>query len=145
VLLGGRAAEEIIYGDISTGAAHDLGRATEIARQMVMDHGMNDRFRHTALRSGPGGRAVPGMEGMPMSREIAEATQQYVDERIAALLSRSYERAQSLLSGRTDLLRRVAGRLLEKESLSAREFKDLIREDAESPAARGAAKGGHHG
>jgi cell division protease FtsH len=131
VLLGGRAAEEVVYGEISTGAAHDLGRATEIARQMVMDHGMNDRYRNTVLRSSrqnPFG--AQQFADAPGPREIAEKTQQYVDERIAGILHERYEQALGILRQRRELLRKVAARLLEKESLTDKEFRDLVRDEA---------------
>jgi cell division protease FtsH len=135
VLLGGRAAEEVVYGEISTGAAHDLGRATEIARQMVMDHGMTEKYRNTVLRSArqnPFG-APPAAE-MPAPREIAESTQQYVDDRIAGILRERYERALGILRQRRALLAKVAARLLEKESLTDKEFRELVREEAEEMA-----------
>jgi cell division protease FtsH len=126
VLLGGRAAEEIAYGDVSTGAANDLGRATEIARQMVMEHGMNERFRNMVLRGpklGAGGGALPENFG---PREFSEATQRYVDESIAGILRERFARAESILRGRADLLDKVSRRLLEKETLSQQEFQALL-------------------
>jgi cell division protease FtsH len=134
VLLGGRAAEEIAYGDVSTGAANDLSRATEIARQMIMDHGMNDRFRNMVLRgpkTGIGGGAMPENFG---PREFSESTQRYVDECIAAILKERYERVTTLLRGRAPLLDDVARHLLEKETLSEKEFRDLLAPAAEPVA-----------
>ena len=129
VVLGGRAAEELIFGEISTGAAHDLGRATEMARQMVMDHGMSDRYRNTVLRSSRPNAFGMGSLEAPGPREIAETTQQYVDERIAAIIKERYALALSLLGEHEDLLRKVAARLLEHESINDREFKQLLREE----------------
>ncbi|MDB5105220.1 MAG: ATP-dependent metalloprotease FtsH [Fibrobacteres bacterium] len=130
VLIGGRAAEEVMFGDVSTGAANDLGRATEIARQMVMDHGMNDRFRNVVLRSPKSG----ALSGVPQEslgpREYSESTQQYVDERIASIMKDRYTGAIRLLKEKKDLLERAARRLLEKETLSEQEFRSLIQEDA---------------
>jgi cell division protease FtsH len=134
VLLGGRAAEEIAYGDVSTGAANDLGRATEIARQMVMEHGMNERFRNMVLRgpkTGAGGGALPENFG---PREFSEATQRYVDESIAGILRDRFARAEGILRGRVDLLDKVSRRLLEKETLSQSEFQALLAgSDAPQP------------
>jgi cell division protease FtsH len=130
VLLGGRAAEETIYGDVSTGASNDLGRATEIARQMVMDHGMNERFRNMVLRNpkaGPAGGALPESLG---PREFSEATQRYVDERIAGILKERYEMALAILRDHRELLETVAKRLLEKETLGEQEFRGLVRAEA---------------
>jgi cell division protease FtsH len=126
VLLGGRAAEEISYGDVSTGAANDLGRATEIARQMVMEHGMNERFRNMVLRGpkvGVGGGALPENFG---PREFSESTQRYVDESIAGILKERYARAEGILRARADLLEKVARALLDKETLTQAEFHDLV-------------------
>jgi cell division protease FtsH len=126
VLLGGRAAEEVVYGDVSTGAANDLGRATEIARQMVMEHGMNDRFRNMVLRGpkvGAGGGAMPENFG---PREFSEATQRYVDESIAGMLRERYQRVMGVLRERAHLLERVAGELLRKETLSEQEFRAMV-------------------
>jgi len=126
VLLGGRAAEEISYGDVSTGAANDLGRATEIARQMVMEHGMNERFRNMVLRGpkvGVGGGALPENFG---PREFSESTQRYVDESIAGILKERYARTEGILRARADLLEKVARALLDKETLTQAEFHDLV-------------------
>jgi len=126
VLLGGRAAEEIAYGDVSTGAANDLGRATEIARQMVMEHGMNERFRNMALRGpkvGMGGGALPENFG---PREFSESTQRYVDESIAGILRDRYAHAQGILKARMDLLEKVSRSLLEKETLTQSEFQSMV-------------------
>ncbi|HKP95178.1 MAG TPA: ATP-dependent zinc metalloprotease FtsH, partial [Fibrobacteria bacterium] len=137
VLLGGRAAEEVIYGDVSTGASNDLGRATEIARQMVMDHGMNEKFRNVVLRNpktGPFGGPVPETLG---PREYSERTQQYLDERIAAIMRERYARALGLLRGKEALLVRAARKLIEKETLTEKEFRELMKEDAALQPAAG--------
>jgi len=127
VLLGGRAAEEISYGDVSTGAANDLGRATEIARQMIMEHGMNERFRNMVLRGpkvGVGGGALPENFG---PREFSESTQRYVDESIADILRERYAHAHEILRARPELLEKVSRALLEKESLTQAEFQFLLK------------------
>jgi cell division protease FtsH len=127
VLLGGRAAEEISYGDVSTGAANDLGRATEIARQMIMEHGMNDRFRNMVLRgpkTGVGGGSLPENFG---PREFSESTQRYVDESIADILRERYAHANEILRARPELLEKVSRALLEKESLTQTEFQFLLK------------------
>jgi len=134
VLLGGRAAEEISYGDVSTGAAIDLGRATEIARQMVMEHGMNERFRNMVLRGpkvGVGGGALPENFG---PREFSESTQRYVDESIAGILRERYERAREILRARPELLEQVSRALLEKETLTQPEFQSFVEGSVASAA-----------
>jgi cell division protease FtsH len=86
ILLGGRIAEEMISGEYSTGAANDLTKATDIARKMITDYGMSDRFRNVALTSR--GMSMTGQERQEPSfqREYAESTQQYIDEEIARII-----------------------------------------------------------
>jgi cell division protease FtsH len=96
---------------------------------MIMDHGMSGRFRNAVLRStrqNPFGAAYPDGAG---PREISEATQQYVDDQVAGVLRTRYDRALSILRERRELLRKVAARLVEKETLSDKEFRDLIKDD----------------
>ncbi|MDR2491110.1 MAG: ATP-dependent zinc metalloprotease FtsH [Spirochaetaceae bacterium] len=134
VCLGGRAAEEIIFGKISTGAANDLMKATDIARKMITDFGMSDRFKNVALTkrgagmlSGPGG----GDAQEPVfTREFSEATQQYVDEDIARVMARQYEYVSVKLNENKALLTKIAELLLEKETLDEKEFKHLVTEGA---------------
>jgi cell division protease FtsH len=125
VLLGGRAAEEIAFGMVSTGAANDLTRATDIARRMITDYGMSERFRHVALtRRGAG---VFGLQSEPyMAREYSEDTQKYVDDEIARMVAERYDRVLETLSGKRPLLDTVAERLLEKETLDEAEFASFM-------------------
>jgi len=126
ILLGGRIAEEMISGEYSTGAANDLTKATDIARKMITDYGMSDRFKNVALTSR--GMSMTGQErGEPsFQREYAETTQQYVDEEVARIIETEYAKAQKILGERRDILDRVSGALLEKETLDEREFKALL-------------------
>ena len=130
ILLGGRIAEEMISGEFSTGAASDLTKATDIARKMITDYGMSDRFRHVALTSR--GTGIPGTERQePMfQREYAESTQQYVDEEIARMVDEEYRKTKDTLEKHRDLLNAVAEKLLEKETLEEKEFKALIGQTA---------------
>ena len=130
VCLGGRAAEEIIFGKISTGAANDLMKATDIARKMITDFGMSQRFKNVALTkrgagmlSGPAG----GESQEPVfTREFSEATQQYVDEDIARVMAEQYEYVTVKLNENKALLIKIAELLLEKETLDEKEFKHLV-------------------
>ncbi len=129
VLLGGRAAEEIAFGLISTGAANDLTRATDIARRMITDYGMSERFRHVALTRR--GAAMLGPLSEPyMAREYSEDTQKYVDDEIARILADRYDRVLDTLRGRRSLLDAIAERLLEKETLDESEFAQMMAADA---------------
>jgi cell division protease FtsH len=126
ILLGGRIAEEMVSGEFSTGAANDLTKATDIARKMITDYGMSDRFRHVALTSR--GMSMTGQERQEPSfqREYAESTQQYIDEEIARMVDSEYAKTADLLNKRRALLDNVAAELLEKETLDEKEFKALI-------------------
>jgi cell division protease FtsH len=129
VLLGGRAAEEIEFGVISTGASNDLTRATDIARRMITDYGMSERFRHVALTRR--GSVLFGQQSEPyMAREYSEDTQKYVDDEIARIVAERYDFVLSKLRGEHDLLSRVAERLLETETIDQPEFVRLIGGEA---------------
>jgi len=128
ILLGGRIAEEMISGEYSTGAANDLTKATDIARKMITDYGMSERFKHVALTSR--GMSMTGQERHDPSfqREYAESTQQYVDEEIARVIEVEYAKAKKILEDRRDILDNVSAALLEKETLDEKEFKALLGE-----------------
>jgi cell division protease FtsH len=126
VLLGGRAAEEIVFGQISTGAANDLTKATDIARKMITDYGMSGRFRNVALTQRGGGMMGNQPQEPIFHREYSEATQQYIDEEIAHMVEKQYAAVKDSLSRSRELLDSVAVRLLEKETLDEKEFRNLI-------------------
>jgi cell division protease FtsH len=127
VLLGGRASEEIVFGEISTGAGNDLVRASDIARKMITEYGMSVKFRNVVL---PVSHGTPllGEQSMPgANREYSEATQQYIDEEITKIVNGRYKIVTDLLQSKKDLLEKVAKRLLEIEILTAVEFAELAK------------------
>jgi cell division protease FtsH len=126
VLLGGRAAEEVVFGRISTGAANDLTRATDIARRMITDYGMSERFRNVALTRRGSNLGLYPSEGA-MMREYSEETQKYIDEEISRILAERYEAVLARLREKRQLLDRIAGLLLEKETIDESEFAELVR------------------
>jgi len=128
ILLGGRIAEEMISGEYSTGASNDLTKATDIARKMITDYGMSERFRNVALTSR--GVSMTGQERQEPSfqREYAESTQQYIDEEIARIIENEYAKAKKILENKRDVLDNVSLTLLEKETLDEKEFKALLGE-----------------
>jgi cell division protease FtsH len=126
ILLGGRIAEEMISGEFSTGAANDLTKATDIARKMITDYGMSERFRNVALTSRGGGMAGGDRQEPMFQREYSEATQQYVDEEIAHMVEGRYAKVKELLAKNRKLLDTVADVLLEKETIDEKEFKELL-------------------
>ena len=134
VLLGGRAAEDLIFGKISTGASNDLTKATDIARKMITDYGMSERFRNVALTQRGAGYLGGSAPEPLMHREYAETTQQYIDEEIARVMASRYEAVKIVLNSKRELLDQVAGILLDKETLDEKEFKALLA-DHSAPAA----------
>jgi cell division protease FtsH len=127
VLMGGRAAEDLVFGRISTGAANDLTKATDIARRMITDYGMSGRFRNIALtQRGAGMMGGPQSHEPMFHREYSEATQQYIDEEIARMVEERYSSAKNKLADNRPLLDKIAGLLLEKETLDEKEFKELM-------------------
>ncbi|MDR0563231.1 MAG: ATP-dependent zinc metalloprotease FtsH [Spirochaetaceae bacterium] len=126
ILLGGRIAEEMISGEFSTGAANDLTKATDIARKMITDYGMSGRFRNVALTSRGGGMGGQDRQEPMFQREYAETTQQYVDEEIARMVEQEYAKTKTALDSRRHVLDRLAGDLLEKETLDEKEFKAIL-------------------
>ncbi len=124
VLLAGRAAEEIIFGDISTGAGNDLTRAAEIARRMITDYGMSDRFRNVYLPSRRGPSFLD--DGGAVQREYAESTQTYVDEETARIIEERYEHVIATLREHTDLLESVTAELLKIEVIDRDRFAELV-------------------
>ncbi|MDR2738229.1 MAG: ATP-dependent zinc metalloprotease FtsH [Treponema sp.] len=133
VLLGGRVAEALVSGEFSTGASNDLTKATDIARKMITDYGMSDRFKNVALTSR--GMRLPGdaPQEPAFHREYSEATQQYIDEEIAKIVEDRYAGVTKTLNRIRPLLDAAAARLLEKETLDEKEFKTLIEEYQSSP------------
>lgn len=123
VLLGGRAAEELVFGEISTGAQNDLEKATEIARAMVMDYGMSEKLGpQTFRRREHLFLDVPFRERETMSEETARA----IDEEVGKLLREASTRAQEILSQNRHRLEEIAGLLLEKEVLEGEELERLL-------------------
>ncbi|MDR1445050.1 MAG: ATP-dependent zinc metalloprotease FtsH [Treponema sp.] len=140
ILLGGRVAEEMISGEYSTGAANDLTKATDIARKMITDYGMSQRFRNVALTSRGSGMAGGERQEPMFQREYAESTQQYVDEEIARVVEAEYDKTKGILGQRRTILDQVAVALLEKETLDEKEFKAIVN-PAAGPAVSEALSG----
>jgi len=130
VLMGGRAAEDVAFGRVSTGAANDLSKATDIARRMITDYGMSERFRNMALTQRGAGMLGDRAQEPAFHREYSEATQQYIDEEIARIVNQSYAFSKERLGGSRALMEKIAGVLLEKETLDEKEFKALLAEGA---------------
>ena len=133
VLLGGRAAEKLIFDQISTGAANDLSRATDIAKRMITDYGMSEKFSNVTL---PYRRESTflGQENYALQREYSEKTQQYIDEETARIIAERYKQVQNLLESKQSILKSVAQKLLEAEVIEAEDFQKILSElDASVP------------
>ena len=127
VLLGGRAAEQIVFNEISTGAGNDLQRATDIIRRILTDYGMSKKFRNVVLsQRGSGyGAAEP-----QLVRDYSEETQTYIDSELARIMEERYEHVVKLLESKRVLLDYIAERLLDKEIMEQAEFQDIVSAEA---------------
>ena len=123
VALGGRAAEEIVFDTVTTGASNDIEQATKIARAMITQYGMSDRFGLMGLES----IQNRYLDGRPVLN-CGEATASQIDEEVMRMLKSSYEEAKRLLSENRDALDRIAAFLIEKETITGKEFMKIIRE-----------------
>jgi cell division protease FtsH len=126
-LLGGRAAEQIVLGDISTGASNDIANATEIVKRMITVYGMSDKFKNITL-----GKGVLGNRGGEPSlvREFSEETQKYIDEELSRIINERYEYVLKTLTEHKDLLEYISNRLKEVETMEGKEFYDIVKGEA---------------
>jgi cell division protease FtsH len=133
-LLGGRAAEEVVFGEVSTGAQNDLERATALARQMVAMYGMSERLglAHCAQRQPT---FLNGQE-FQIQRDCSEQTAREMDEEVKELLGVAYEEAKQTLVAHRDQLERVAAELLKYEAIDGPTFYKLV--GRETPSLQGA-------
>jgi len=137
VLLGGRAAEWIVYRHLSTGAADDLSRVTDIARAIVTRYGMTETLGHVALDRDRRSFLTPNeLAGGARERDYSEATAAAVDSEVRQIVDAAFERTVSLLTERRDVLERAARRLLEQETLDENELRQMIGTAAPREAAR---------
>ena len=123
-LLGGRVAEQLIIGDISTGASNDIERATKIARSMVTKYGMSQRVG-TIMLGQDQGEVFLGRD-FAQSKEYSEETAAIVDEEVKSIVDFAYKKAEEILREHVDKLHRVAGVLLEKEKIDGEEFDEIF-------------------
>lgn len=122
VFLAGRAAEEIVFHSVTTGAANDIEKATSIARAMVTQYGMSDKFGLMGLAT----RQDQYLSGRTVM-DCGEATAAAVDDEVMRILKDSYEEAKRLLSENRDVLDQIAAFLIEKETITGKEFMQIFR------------------
>jgi cell division protease FtsH len=123
--LGGRLAEEIIFGEITTGASNDIERVTAMARKMVTEYGMSPRLgtvRYAAKDDG----SYLGREGDTISRDWSERTAREIDAEMRAIVQRAYDTADQVLRAHKEKLILISEKLIQQESLEGTEFEDLF-------------------
>ncbi len=125
VLLGGRAAEEVVYGEISTGAHNDLERATEMARLMVMQYGMSEHLGPMTFGGGQQALFLKGA-GIAAEREYSEDTARTIDSETRAIIDRIYDRVRGLITDRKLVLLAAAAELKAKETLEGDRLRHLL-------------------
>ena len=122
-LVAGRAAEEVIFQSVTTGASNDIEKATELARSMVTQYGMSERFGLMALES----VQDRYLDGRPV-RKCSSATETQIDEEVKNMLADAYKKAVSLLTEHRDKMDRLAGYLLKEETITGKKFMEILEE-----------------
>ena len=123
-LLGGRAAEEIVFADISTGAHNDLSRATDIARSMVKEYGMSEKIGQVYFAREKRGQYL----SMPVEGAVdySEATAELIDNEVREIINDQYAKTRQILEEKKEVLDQGAQLLLEKEKIEGEEIKMLM-------------------
>ncbi|MFA7126826.1 MAG: cell division protein FtsH, partial [Bacilli bacterium] len=119
-LLGGRAAEELVFGEISTGAGNDISRASDLVRRMITEFGMSERYRNITLPS-------TTSQGLGGAREYSEVAQEYIDSETAKIVNDRYKKVLEKLKLNRGVLDAITATLLEKEVIDEEEFQRLAQ------------------
>ena len=127
-LLGGRVAEKLMLGDISTGASNDIERASHIARKMVTAYGMSEKLGSIAFESGHDEVFIG--KTMGQTRSYSEKTAAEIDDEVKAIIDRAYARCEEILTARREALTAVAEYLLAHETMTGEEFERMVGEKA---------------
>ena len=127
-LLGGRAAEKLMLGDISTGASNDIERASHIARKMVTAYGMSEKLGSIAFESGHDEVFIG--KTMGQTRSYSEKTAAEIDDEVKAIIDRAYARCEEILTAQREVLTAVAEYLLAHETMTGEEFERMVGEKA---------------
>src|SRR5258708_15395089 len=134
VLLGGRGAEQLIFGEISTGASDDIQKVTNIARSMVTRYGMIESLGNITYEGDNAGfLGGPAPQGWH-ERTYSETTAREIDQAVKSLVDAAYNRTLAILKSRRQILERGARLLLEKETLVEDELRALVAEDRPAAA-----------
>jgi len=133
VLMGGRAAEEIIFSTMTTGAGNDIERATEMARKMVCEWGMSEKLGPVSF--GKKDEQIFLGREMAMHKNFSEATAVEIDNEIRRIVDQNYARVKALLTDNVEILHRISRALVEKENLTGAEVEEIMKnEPAPEPA-----------
>ncbi len=124
VLMGGRAAEEKVFGTISTGSGNDIDRATQIARKMVCEWGMSEKLGPITLGK-PGDEVFLGRDFVAV-KDFSEETAKLIDEEVRRFVNEAYEEARKIIDSKEELLHKLADELLKKEVLDGHEVEVLL-------------------
>jgi cell division protease FtsH len=139
VIMGGRAAEEIIFNTATSGAENDLKQVRKMARKMVLDWGMGETFKHISLGEDQGNVFLG--EELAKGREYSDQTAREVDEEIRRITEDAFQRAVDTLNENRDAFDRLASMLIEREEVPGKDVLQLVRggtEDVEHlPATNG--------
>ncbi len=125
ILMGGRAAEEIVFGHQTTGASNDIERATQLARRMVCEWGMSERMGPLSFGK-MDDQVFLGREIVQHHRDYSEQTAIQIDEEVRRIVEENYRKAKEILENHREILEAVAGALLEKETLENQDIERLI-------------------
>jgi len=123
-LLGGRAAEEVIFNDISTGAGNDISRASDLVRRMIQEFGMSERYRNITLPT-----TQSGIAGVGGSRAFSEKAQEYIDCETARIVNERYAIVRNNLDKNKKALETITKQLLENEVIGGTEFEALAKSE----------------
>lgn len=127
VMLGGRAAEEVTFSDISTGAGNDISRASDLVRRMICEFGMSEKFRNMTLP-----RSSSGVEGLEGSKQYSEDTQRYIDQEVSRIINERYKVVLEHLKANQKTLGVISQQLLRDEVIEGDDFKRLAQEGLET-------------
>ncbi|HKM06302.1 MAG TPA: ATP-dependent zinc metalloprotease FtsH [Sphaerochaeta sp.] len=123
-LLGGRAAEEVIFNEISTGAGNDISRASDLVRRMIQEFGMSEKYRNITLPT-----TQSGIQGVGGSRAFSEKAQEYIDSETARIVNERYAKVLSNLEKNRKALEVITKQLLENEVIGGTEFEALAKSE----------------
>ncbi|MDY4610832.1 MAG: ATP-dependent zinc metalloprotease FtsH [Sphaerochaetaceae bacterium] len=123
-LLGGRAAEEVVFGEISTGAGNDISRASDLVRRMITEFGMSDKYRNITLPT-----TQSGIAGVAGAREYSEKAQEYIDTETARIVNDRYGIVKGKIEKNRAALEKITSKLLENEVIEGSEFEAIAKSE----------------